>query len=1278
LLPAVLLVDDHPPNLVALQAVLDPLRLRLVRATSGPEALEHLEREDFAAVVLDVRMPGIDGFETASQLRRRRRNREVPIIFVTAGGGDDGTAAKAYAHGAVDFLSKPYDPDALRAKVLALVEQWRRGDILRAQQAQQHDKERAALQSAIRKGEADLRLIIDGVRDHAISMLDPAGNIKTFNAPAERIKGYALSEVQGRNFEIFFTEEDRARGLPQAEIETARMHGRYEGEGWRRRKDGSLFYAAVSLSALRDEAGGLLGFVKVTQDITERRQLSEALRRREAEMRLIIDAIPGLVAYIRPDQTYRFVNRAYERWFGIPERDVVDHHVSQVLGEGAYRVLAPRLATALSGERVRFEDEIPYREGDRRWVRADYVPDIGSDGQVQGLVSLVLDTTEAKRAEQQLVEEARVNETLNRIGAALAGNLDLDSIFQRLTDEATRLCRAQFGAFFYNVTAPEGCSYMLYTLSGVPRERFAGFPMPRNTAVFAPTFAGEGPVRSDDITRDPRYGHSSPHHGMPAGHLPVRSYLAVPVLSRSGEVHGGLFFGHADVGMFTERDERMLVAVAAQAAVAVDNAHLHAATTAAEEKYRALAESSPQLVWTANARGDLEYCNQRFADFVGVGQEELLRGDAWARVTHPDDIPQAASAWSHAIATGEPYEVEYRFRRAADGGYRWFLARGVPVRDAAGQITRWVGSSTDIDEHKRVEETQRFLADAGTLLGSSLDDRAALIGLARLAVPRMADWCSVDLRDDQGAVERIALAHADPRKLQAATALRERYPATDEEAVRRILATGKSERVRELTGEMLEVSARDPEQLALMRELGLRSWMAAPISVHGQTLGVITFASAESGRLFEERDQAVAEDLGRRAGVAIDGARLFESARRERTRAEEANRAKDLFLGSLSHELRTPLNAILGWTRMLRGGGLPEDKQRRALETIERNARAQVALIEEILDLSRITSGKMRLTVAPVEIAQIIETSLDTIRPAAQGKGIQVQAVLDPDAGLVHGDATRLQQICWNLLSNAVKFTPRGGRVYVRLTRTSSQVELVVADTGRGIDPSFLPLVFERFTQADATSTREHGGLGLGLAIVKHLVELHGGTVRAESPGRDRGATFVVRLPVAPVRALSTGPAEAPSALAGRSLAPDFDCPPELAGLEVLVVDDEPDARELVQSLLESCHARVTTAPTARAALQRFKDHPPQVLVSDIGMPGEDGLWLIRQVRALPPEDGGNVPAVAVTAYAALGDRTRVLTEGFTVHLSKPTEPQELLAAVAAVVGIHRPREDGG
>ncbi len=1126
------------------------------------------------------------------------------------------------------------------------------------------DDEARTRESLIRE---QLHLIVEGVRDHAISMLDPEGRIITFNRAAQQIKGHALDDVRGKYFGLFFTPEDRASGLPELELKTAREQGRYEGEGWRERKDGSRFYAAVSLSRLQDASGEIVGFVKVTQDRTRDRELSEAVERREAELRLIIDAIPGLVAYMSTDEKYRQVNRAYEEWFGRPPAQLVGQHLADVVGPDAYDVIRPHVASALSGVSTSFEAEVPYAAAGSRWVRASYVPDHGAGGDVTGYVSLVLDVTEAKRAEQQLADEARLNEALLRVATLLAEAPDLDTIFARLTEEATTLCRAQFGAFFYNIVDPARGRYMLYALAGVPRERFAGFSMPRNTDVFAPTFAGEGVVRSDDITKDPRYGRNAPHHGMPAGHLPVRSYLAVPVLSRTGEVHGGLFFGHESTGVFTADDERKIVAVAAHASVAIDNARLHAATTAAEAQYRALAEASPQLVWTTAPDGRVEYCNPQFLEYVGLSMERIRREPVWDVVVHPEDVPRAAAAWTSALETGNHYEVEYRLRHASDGSYRWFLARGAAVRDG-DLIVRWVGSCTDIDDRKRAEETQRFLAEASALLASSLNLRETLPTLARLAVPHMADWCSIELVGNGGDMERVAVAHSDPHQLDLIREIERQYPPGENDASRRIVGSGVSEHVRDVTDDMLIASARSPHHLELVRALGLRSWMAVPIVVGRRTIGVIAFASAESGRLFEKRDVEAAEELGRRVGTTIDNARLFDMTQRERLRAEEANRAKDELLSVTSHELRTPLNAILGWSRMLRSGNLSEDKRERALETIERNAKIQVQLVEDLLDFSRVITGRLRLTLAPLEPAQVVEAAIDVIRPAADAKDVRIQVLLDPDAGTLNGDAERLQQVVWNLLSNAVKFTPKGGRVYVRMQREDSHVEILVGDTGAGIDPSFLPHVFQPFRQQDGTVTRTHGGLGLGLAIVKHLVELHGGSIEARSEGLGTGATFVVKLPIAPLRSASPSPRPHPVAQSSASRTM-LQCPPELEGLRVLVCEDEPDARELLESILVECKATVTLASSVAEALDRFSESIPDVLISDIGMPDASGYELIRRIRALPPDKGGRVPAVALTAYASMADRTRALMEGFQNHVGKPTEPQELIAAVAALVG---------
>jgi signal transduction histidine kinase/CheY-like chemotaxis protein len=387
--------------------------------------------------------------------------------------------------------------------------------------------------------------------------------------------------------------------------------------------------------------------------------------------------------------------------------------------------------------------------------------------------------------------------------------------------------------------------------------------------------------------------------------------------------------------------------------------------------------------------------------------------------------------------------------------------------------------------------------------------------------------------------------------------------------------------------------------------------------------------------------------------------------------AEAANRTKDEFLATMSHELRTPMTAILGWAQLLRSQTLSAADYERALEIVERNAQAQKKLIDDLLDISRIITGKLRLDVRPVDVAGVVTATVDALRPTAEAKGIRLQSLLDTKAGPVSGDPDRLQQVVWNLLSNAIKFTPKGGRVQVRLERVNSHVEIIVSDSGKGISTEFLPHVFDRFRQADGTSTRRHGGLGLGLSIVRQLVELHGGSVGVESAGENQGATFVVQLPVMVTSrqpdATGTLPRRHPTS-GGDGLS--FDCPPSLEGLRVLVVDDEPDTRRLLRTVLERCGTEVTTAASAAEALASFTQSKPDIIISDIGMPGEDGYELIGKLRAAEAgSGGGRTPAIALTAYARVEDRVRALNAGFQVHVPKPIEPVELLAVVASLAG---------
>jgi signal transduction histidine kinase/ActR/RegA family two-component response regulator len=422
----------------------------------------------------------------------------------------------------------------------------------------------------------------------------------------------------------------------------------------------------------------------------------------------------------------------------------------------------------------------------------------------------------------------------------------------------------------------------------------------------------------------------------------------------------------------------------------------------------------------------------------------------------------------------------------------------------------------------------------------------------------------------------------------------------------------------------------------------------------------------------------VIEDVTERVERENRLVKLLESEKVARAQAESANRAKDEFLAVVSHELRAPLNAILGWVQIMLTRQFDQESATSALQAIERSAKSQAKLVEDILDASRISTGRLRLDVRPVDPAAIVNAVLDTVRPAADAKSIQIESAIDSGAGMVSADPMRLQQVVWNLLNNAIKFTPGHGRVNVRLERRDSEILLSVCDSGQGISPEFLPFVFDRFRQADSTTTRRHGGLGLGLAIVRHLVELHGGTVRAESDGEGRGATFSLRLPLLAspgagglsgqsrfAGAASDGPAGSAPEAAGNS--PSEARP--LDGLRVLVVDDESDAREILSTMFRQCGAQVNTAATSGEALEVLSEWRPDVLVSDIGMPDEDGYSLISKVRALAPERGGRVPAVALTGYSSAEDRLRLLSAGYQIHMTKPFELDALAAVVATCAG---------
>lgn len=436
--------------------------------------------------------------------------------------------------------------------------------------------------------------------------------------------------------------------------------------------------------------------------------------------------------------------------------------------------------------------------------------------------------------------------------------------------------------------------------------------------------------------------------------------------------------------------------------------------------------------------------------------------------------------------------------------------------------------------------------------------------------------------------------------------------------------------------------------------------IVVPLSMNEHRLGTLTLAYSDPKR-GHDGDLLLAKELARRAAVAVDNARLYELSQNERSRMEAATRAKDELIAMVSHELRSPLNAMLGWLRLLRSGALGEEKQKHALEVIERNANAQNHLIAELLDISKVITGKIRIQPSQVDFANIVDVAVEGMRPAAEAKRIELRMELDRESASLRGDSDRLHQVVSNVLANAMKFTQKGGHILVRLRRVESDIELTVQDDGEGIDASFLPRVFESFQQSDTSASRPHGGLGIGLSIAKHLVELHGGVIEAHSAGLGQGASFVIRLPISPLVSTTLGVSRIPAAPV-RDL--DTSAPEGLEGRRALIVDDDFDARELITLVLEGCGMEVQSAGGATEALALLERWSPDVIVSDIGMPNRDGYSLIRAIRTLPDLEKRATPAIALTAFAANEDRTRALVEGFDQHLAKPVEPGALVQAL--------------
>jgi PAS domain S-box-containing protein len=676
----------------------------------------------------------------------------------------------------------------------------------------------------------------------------------------------------------------------------------------------------------------------------------------------------------------------------------------------------------------------------------------------------------------------------------------------------------------------------------------------------------------------------------------------------------------------------------------------------AQQQLSTIFETSPIGIGFLDHEQRYVAINKALAEINGLSREQHL-GRTVSELFGASD-PGLVDLVQRMYTTGEPFispELAATVPGRHDRCPGYYYVHYLPTKDQSGSVQGVLVYVVDVTERVRLEQAQHYLSEASTVLASSLDYQTTLERVAQLTVPKLADWCTVHIVEEDASLQQLAVAHIDPEKIEWAHQLQQKYPLNPDSprGAALTLRTGQSDLLPDIPDEMLIQAARDPEHLQILREVGFKSVMAVPLRSQEQILGAISFISAESGRRYTATDLAVAEELARRASLAIDNARLYRAAQRARAQAEAANRVKDEFLAVLSHELRTPLNPILGWAKMLRGNRkLDEHRTALALDTIERNANLQAQLIEDLLDISRILQGKLRLTMSSLNLAPIIEAAIGTVQLSAEAKAIQLHWDSAPTVGQVLGDPNRLQQIIWNLLSNAIKFTPQGGQVEIRLAQVGTRAQITVIDRGKGISADFLPYVFDAFRQADGTTTRTFGGLGLGLSIARHLVELHGGTITAHSAGEGQGATFTVTLPLIAV----------PSKSKQGTAAAQFSL--DLSHICALAIDDDSDSLELLTFILEEHGARVVAAASAELALAAMSQFKPDILVSDIGMPGMDGYMLIRQVRSRAAEQGGDIPAIALSAYAGEYDQEQARLAGFQLHLPKPVEPMELVAAI--------------
>lgn len=672
-----------------------------------------------------------------------------------------------------------------------------------------------------------------------------------------------------------------------------------------------------------------------------------------------------------------------------------------------------------------------------------------------------------------------------------------------------------------------------------------------------------------------------------------------------------------------------------------------AALRQSESRFRLMVESAREYaIFTLDLNGTITSWNSGAERLLGYPEAEII-GCEGRIIFTPEDNEQKKPEWEMrtALTTGRAENERWHMRN--DGSRFWASGLMMPLQNEAGNIQGFVKILQDKTAQRQADERLHLLYETTSELLATEQPLALMNALfSKLSAQLDLHFYFNFLVEEKGNQRKLHLTHHSKIPEDVFTQIEWIEFGQD-------VCGMAAQEQRQMVLDQRQIATYPNAHLAHL--LGITAYACQPLMVRGRLLGTLSFASLTRTH-FTPEEADLLQSLGEQMAIALERSSLTRSIQQQAERLQEANRIKDEFLAVLSHELRSPLNPILGWTRLLQTGTLDAARQAEALATIERNAKLQTQLIEDLLDISRIMQGKLTLTAAPVDLTSVISAAVETVRLAAAARQIQILLDLNTAVAPVSGDAARLQQVIWNLLTNAVKFTPQGGQVTVELRQLDQLAQVRVIDTGKGISPNFLPYVFDYFRQADATTTRKFGGLGLGLAIVRQIVEMHGGTVKAESLGENQGATFTVQLPILK-QAFPNIPE--PTCTEANTI----DAP--LGNLQILLVDDDADTREFQAFLLEQYGARVVAVASGLTALQMLDQFTPDLIVSDIGMAEMDGYLLMQQIRSRPPNQGGQIPAIALTAYARASDQQKARQAGFQQHITKPIEPQVLIQAIA-------------